>query len=130
MLMVLCSKLWIFPENHLKAAQAPEVTGYRPVASGLPRCLALPFSGRATCILALQPAQEHGHFWLAAVLSPASADPLAAVFFCVLFPSLIFVPQVSCYSSSQEWGLGIGVVRFLALAQIPAHRALVWPPLE
>lgn len=69
-----------FQKTILKAAQVPEVTGQRHVAPGSPRCLALPLSGRAVCALALQSAQEQGHFWLAAVLSPAAVDPLAAVF--------------------------------------------------
>lgn len=139
MLMVPCSRLWIFPENHFKGSTSPggdrtetcsprfaQVPGTAPLWEGCVR------PGLAVC-------PRTRAFLAGSCAQPCRSRPFGSSFFGVLFPALVFMSQVSCCRSSQGWGPGIGVVHFLTLAQIPAQPlaesspprcALVRPPPE
>lgn len=104
MLVVPHSRLWIFPENYCKCSTS---RGGDRIETCSPRYLA-PFSERAVCALALQPAPEQGRFWLAAVLSPASVDPLAAAFLVYCSQLLSLCLKSHAAVPARDGGLELG----------------------
>ena len=115
--MVPRSKSWIFPENYFKGSTRRG--GDRIETCSQPQvCPSALVPGTVLLWEALGSCMHPGFAACPtrAFLTGSCAQPCLST-----VPSSVFVPRVSCYSSSQGWRPGTGVVHFLALAQIPAQ---------